>query len=420
MRSKPEIPATTRRAPAENDLQTNADARLEHATPAMPSITIRAALEGGGHPLEPAARDFMEPRFGADLGGVRIHTSVAARRSARELNAAAYTLGSDIVFGHAFDFATSTDRALLAHELAHVLQSSANTRPVLRRQCLTGAPCTGAICGDPARYDSATSALEAPSRAARGQQAQADPGAVTALGHGRRATHLESLAAANGIDLSSVHGLFVDLDMASGALAQLCRGFVGWVPHYSGPSGAECVFVSDQDERGAQAYLALAPGARPPYAHWLMTVLNSIRHEVQHLSYDRATLAAVPGAVCTRSSVLFTASGQTYDVNFYLSELSAILAEFPLAFDYVRRHAHAGDYSQLLHDLQREWRDNVFNCDESVRGVLTALRCHCPCADVDAYVRDTFNFTAPGWSSAARDVFLDLMHSMFPTVRWPQ
>lgn len=41
----------------------------------------------------------MEPRFGADFSGVRVHTDSAAVQMNRELGAQAFTHGSDIYYG---------------------------------------------------------------------------------------------------------------------------------------------------------------------------------------------------------------------------------------------------------------------------------------------------------------------------------
>lgn len=80
---------------------------------------------GNGAPLDAATRAFMEPRFGADFSGVRVHADARAASSSAALGAYAYTLGSDVVFG-AGQYAPSTQagRHLLAHELAHVVQQS--------------------------------------------------------------------------------------------------------------------------------------------------------------------------------------------------------------------------------------------------------------------------------------------------------
>ncbi|MGZ8470973.1 MAG: eCIS core domain-containing protein [Gemmatirosa sp.] len=78
---------------------------------------------GGGRPLDQATRGFMEARFGHDFGKVRVHTDAAADASARATRAHAYTVGSDIAF-RADQYAPDTHdgRALLGHELAHVVQ----------------------------------------------------------------------------------------------------------------------------------------------------------------------------------------------------------------------------------------------------------------------------------------------------------
>jgi len=68
----------------------------------------------------------MERRFGYDFSRVRIHSDAAAARSARDVNANAYTVGQDIVFDAGrFVPHTSDGQRLVAHELAHVVQSSA-------------------------------------------------------------------------------------------------------------------------------------------------------------------------------------------------------------------------------------------------------------------------------------------------------
>ena len=78
---------------------------------------------GGGSKLDGATRVFMESRFGQDFGHVRVHTGGAAADSARSINALAYTVGSDIVFGDGqYAPQTSAGRRLLAHELTHTVR----------------------------------------------------------------------------------------------------------------------------------------------------------------------------------------------------------------------------------------------------------------------------------------------------------
>lgn len=79
-----------------------------------------AAPPSPGRPLEAAARDDMETRFGADLGSVRVRTDPAACDA---VGALAYTVGEQIVFNAgAYAPHGQAGRALLAHELTHVLQ----------------------------------------------------------------------------------------------------------------------------------------------------------------------------------------------------------------------------------------------------------------------------------------------------------
>jgi hypothetical protein len=80
---------------------------------------------GQGRPLDAAARAYFEPRFGYDFSAVRVYTDANAAASAQSLNALAYTAGHRVVFG-AGRYAPqgSVGRALLAHELTHVMQQS--------------------------------------------------------------------------------------------------------------------------------------------------------------------------------------------------------------------------------------------------------------------------------------------------------
>jgi hypothetical protein len=63
------------------------------------------------------------PRY--DFGQVRVHTGGRAAQSARAVNALAYTVGNNIVFGQGqFAPHTPAGERLLAHELTHVAQQS--------------------------------------------------------------------------------------------------------------------------------------------------------------------------------------------------------------------------------------------------------------------------------------------------------
>jgi len=108
----------------EEKIQKKADSSTEDDSAGGRDL-VDQELRSTGQPLDPAARAFLEPRFGRDFGDVRVHADSAASSSARAVNALAYTLGSDIVFrSGAYAPNTDTGRRLLAHELTHVVQQS--------------------------------------------------------------------------------------------------------------------------------------------------------------------------------------------------------------------------------------------------------------------------------------------------------
>jgi hypothetical protein len=108
-------------------------------------LTIHETVSSPGRPLDPAARAYMEPRFGRDFGDVRIHTDARADASARSVDALAYTVGRNLVFGSGQYAPHSTSgRRLLAHELAHVVQQDRTGARVLQRQPAAPAPAPAA------------------------------------------------------------------------------------------------------------------------------------------------------------------------------------------------------------------------------------------------------------------------------------
>ncbi|WP_327727171.1 DUF4157 domain-containing protein [Streptomyces sp. NBC_00487] len=78
---------------------------------------VHDVLRAPGNPLDAPLRQEMESRLGADFSDVRLHTDSAARASAAEVGARAYTSGSHVVIGDG-----GGDKHTLAHELTHVIQ----------------------------------------------------------------------------------------------------------------------------------------------------------------------------------------------------------------------------------------------------------------------------------------------------------
>ncbi len=142
--------AELHRVPAEDSELEDEEMRREPAGPGGALLVGPAvesgiqALRGAGQLLPVSERAFFEPRLGADLSTVRVHSDANAATVARDVSARAFTLGPDVVFAKdAYAPDTSEGRQLLAHELTHVVQQRAATAPAgrLARQPV-GAPDT--------------------------------------------------------------------------------------------------------------------------------------------------------------------------------------------------------------------------------------------------------------------------------------
>jgi hypothetical protein len=96
----------------------------------LPGVAAVPLVEHGlirssGHSLDDTTRNFMERRFEHNFSNVRVHSDGEAAKAARAVNALAFTLGRDIVFGpDRYEPTTKAGRQLLAHELTHVLQQA--------------------------------------------------------------------------------------------------------------------------------------------------------------------------------------------------------------------------------------------------------------------------------------------------------
>jgi hypothetical protein len=96
--------------------------------------SVLEVLSSPGRQLDKSTRAYFEPRFGLDLGQVRVHTDSQAAASAASVRALAYTVGHNIVFGaNRFAPDTLAGRRLLAHELAHTVQQGQASCPLLTR-----------------------------------------------------------------------------------------------------------------------------------------------------------------------------------------------------------------------------------------------------------------------------------------------
>lgn len=115
--------------------------RAAAAGPATAPPIVHDVLRGAGRPLDPAVRARMEPSFGHSFAHVRVHDDARAAESARAVDAHAYTVGDQIVFG-AGRYAPETRHGagLLAHELAHVVQQRGTAGAAPQRLAMDHGP----------------------------------------------------------------------------------------------------------------------------------------------------------------------------------------------------------------------------------------------------------------------------------------
>jgi len=102
-----------------------------------------SSSKGGGSALPDTTKQYMESRFQADFGNVRIHTGTTAQSLSSNIHAQAFTHGNDIYFNSGkYSPHTASGGTLLAHELTHTIQqgasksNTANAPPAVARKSI--------------------------------------------------------------------------------------------------------------------------------------------------------------------------------------------------------------------------------------------------------------------------------------------
>jgi hypothetical protein len=93
-------------------------------------------LNVAGQKLPGETRNFYEKRFGYDFSNVKVHTDAEAAKSAKSVNALAFTFGNDIVFNTGqYSLNSDSGKRLLGHELTHaVQQQNSHLKKIQRRE----------------------------------------------------------------------------------------------------------------------------------------------------------------------------------------------------------------------------------------------------------------------------------------------
>jgi hypothetical protein len=216
--------------------------------PALPDTLHRAT---GGRPLDSATRAFMEPRFGHSFANVRVHSDAQAAEAAGQMNADAYALGENIVFGaNRYQPGTAEGQHLLAHELAHVVQQGIGSASDIR-------------FGDELRISHPGDSVEraadqATSQVAAGQQAQVAPNAQPMLARSltglldmlKEKTYFKNNGQ-GGVEYGGNYGEQYKDENSSGETATLEGKHGGWMNENNTKRYGDRISLGGAKERGS-------------------------------------------------------------------------------------------------------------------------------------------------------------------------
>lgn len=422
---------------------------MNQNTPETVPPIVHEVLRESGRPLEPAPRAFMESRFGHDFSQVRVHTNAKASESAQAVNALAYTVGQNMVFGAGkYTPETNQGRELLAHELTHTIQQKAGnssnfTLPlsnsstesekeageaatriirdqqpgaisraapqIARQTCTSSSICSPT--GTPGSAQGFGDSEEAREVGPRTRRRGMTPARAISTSHAGRARQLETfLNSEEPGRLSNIQGIFVDQDLSSGtgAMVQDCAAWAAdslpaGSPTPPGMAGATkpCAFVHGQLNQEAFAFNRTSNPNIGGISRdqWRVDTLQLLIHETEHPRFETATTgraqpAGVTTPTCTRSNI----EGE-------LSEIAAVMSEFPTIFNAAT--AEANPTGPFHVSLNNWFQQSIHTGGENIQGALTQIGCSCNCGEVDAFVIDTFNeVTSSGaWSVAQKNAF---------------
>lgn len=411
----------------EDKVRTKRDAAALDGSPA-PAM-VDQVLATPGQTLDAASRAFFEPRFGRDFGGVRVHVGTDAAASARELRARAYTVGAHIVFADgAHDPGSAAGRLLLGHELAHTVQQGAaaprqaGPLTVRRAPALSGPVCTNPIKGDTGRF-AETSAVEEENERKKSGPPVA-PGVVPPCRtprHRDPAVNVTKLVTNNGVTLppGEIAGIFIHACTAPSVAAAIntCRAFPDGAPAGTAPA-KQCIQVPLATEDNAAALLAKTTRTDAENQQ-IVELVSTISHEAQHAHFDANAATIVPAgtaADCDLNTVIFNGPhAGNINVEFYLSEVSAEIGEFPPFFQNNKNAPGAASQKAMFDDE----RQTGIGDGESIGGIITALKCKCANDTVDTFIQKVFDEATGGWPADQKLEFQSAMTRIMPSI-WPK
>ncbi|MEM9292153.1 MAG: DUF4157 domain-containing protein [Acidobacteriota bacterium] len=269
---------------------------------------------GSGSPLPEAERSFFEPRLGADLGPVRVHTGPRAEAAAESISARAFALGSDIAFGAGeFRPGSAEGRRLIAHELAHTVQQGAVQQGAVER--VAGPQETTNRTGD-AQQTPASSALGDASRTSLGPRLQRQDEAKKKAAASSPAADAAAIIKAGGhskhggkwVSASLIAGIIRAEDKASDITRKIAEEL--GLGSSRGPGQLTKVAIKDADgkfpkEAAKFAKFAKKHGAMP--AKW--------KEKAVHAKWSRFYIAAVLALKVDEAARIFQVKGKDEILN---------------------------------------------------------------------------------------------------------
>jgi hypothetical protein len=378
------------------------------ATPVATSVAppiVHHVVHSPGQPLDSATRSLMSPRFGADFSDVRVHTGARAAESASAVNALAYTVGRDVVFGaNRYQPGSRDGQRLLAHELAHVIQQNEAPFFTVQRACRSAAQCAVPSPGSAGTFGATVEAESEALAVASGGVAPLGGGPTPCMlpRHGDRATSFETLATTAGLGAAmapDIAGFFINacLSPNDGADTDTCGNFPGGPPG-GAPAIKFCVQLHTTDEDTAIALLAKPKPLGSEDQKKFLWITSTVVHESQHKRFEATASTVVPAAVeCNLSTSIPIAAGRT--VEDALSEISAEIGEFDVY--YRNKKLHPGVASGYA--LQTEEHDISSRKSENILGNIKDIQCVCNCNTVNTFIEKVFNDAANSWTAPDKD-----------------
>ncbi len=202
-----------------------------------------SAARHGGTPLPGEVRSYFEPRFGHDFSEVRVHVGPDPAAGAQAVQARAYTIGNEIVFGAGeFAPATSEGKRLLAHELAHTVQQAGTVgQRKIQREELDVTPDSGMPPDGGALAPPSDALTAGPSNAPSGNSG---PSSALLTDPAQVAGQLSAVTAATSIPAGAQRlcfppSLFAPTDQWASGFGTLAERYIE--QDYCGTPGISCI-----------------------------------------------------------------------------------------------------------------------------------------------------------------------------------